>query len=234
MYLIEMSDYTLNPIGSGHGIKDFYFALAPGDVCAIEAQNPDDGHEFLRALATLTYPSKGTLRWNGRRIKLKSYRALLGYKKKIGYIAPDAALISNLTVRQNILIHRYYAENDLNIDLDDSLAAMCDTFGVCQKLDRRPADLNSMERQMAIVIREIGKKPDVLLLDRPEDFIGHAKFEMLVELFNRWIAQYKPVVFVSYDRRLIRRFATRKVLITNGSLTTVDIKKPMLDEQTEI
>ena len=235
MHLIEMSDYTLAPTGSGNGIRDFYFALAPGDVCAIEAQNPDDGHEFLRALATLSYPVTGALRWNGRRVRLKSYRALLGYKKRIGYIAPDAALISNLTVRQNILLHRYYVENDLGIDLDDRLAAMCDTFGISHKMDRRPADLNSMERQMAIVIREIGKKPDILLLDRPEDFIGHAKFEVLVELFSQWIAQGKPVVFESYDRRLVRRFATRKVLITNGSLTTVEIRKsPVAGEQTEI
>lgn len=230
MYLIELSDYTLAPTGTGDGIKGFYFALSPGDVCAIEAQNPDDGHQFLRALATLAYPVKGTFRYKSRRLNLKNYKETLGCKKKIGYIAPDAALISNLTVRQNILIHRYYYENDLSIDLDDKLSAMCDTFGVCQKLDRRPADLNSMERQMAVVIREISKGPDVLLLDRPEDFIGHAKFDMLVQLFNDWINQRKPVVFVSFDRRLIRRFATRKILINNGSLTTVDIKPSMGDQ----
>lgn len=230
MHLIEMSNYTLAPSGSGYGISGFYFALAPGDACAVEAQNPDDAHAFLRALATLAYPLKGTFRWNGRRLNLKSYKELLSYKKQVGYIAPDAALISNLTVRQNILIQRYYLENDLNIDLDDKLLVMCDTLGIRQKLDRRPADLNSMERQMAIVIREISKKPEILLLDRPEDFIGHAKFDTLVQLFKDWIDQRKPVVFVSYDRRLIRRFATRKILITNGSLTTVGIKQLVVDE----
>ena len=220
MHLIEMSDYTLAPTGSGNGIRDFYFALAPGDVCAIEAQNPDDGHEFLRALATLSYPVTGALRWNGRRVRLKSYRALLGYKKRIGYIAPDAALISNLTVRQNILLHRYYVENDLGIDLDDRLAAMCNTFGISHKMDRRPADLNSMERQMAIVIREIGKKPEILLLDRPEDFIGHAKFEVLVELFrgrqnqhlagvdNQWISDHRGNQEVPGGRRADRNLGS--------------------------
>jgi ABC-type lipoprotein export system ATPase subunit len=230
MHLIELCDYTLAPAGSGNGIEGFYFSLSPGDVCSIEAQNPDDAHQFLRALATLVYPLKGTFRFMGRRLNLKNYKELLHCKKKIGYIAPDAALISNLTVRQNILIHRYYYENDLSIDLDDKLNSMCDTFGVCRKLDRRPADLNSMERQMAVVIREISKGPELLLLDRPEDFIGHAKFDMLVQLFNDWISQRKPVVFVSFDRRLIRRFATRKILITNSTLTTVDIKRSLGDE----
>ena len=223
MQVIEMSEYTIAPQGSGHGIKGFYFALAEGDVCAVEAQNPDDANEFLRAVATLTRPVKGTYRYEGHRINLKSYKDMLNCKPKIGYVAPDAALISNLTVRQNILIQRYYFENDLNIDLDDKIQTICETLEICNKLDKRPAELNSMEIQMAIVIREISKKPQVLLLDRPEDFIGHAKFDILVEIFSDWIAKQKPVVFLSYDRRLIRRFANRKVLIANGTLTTVDV-----------
>ncbi len=222
-----MSDYTLAPQGSGHGIKGFYFALSPGDVCAVEAQTPDDAAIFLRAVATLIRPVKGTYRYDGKRIDLKSHKDLLECKPKIGYIAPDAALISNLTIRQNILIQRYYRENDLTIDLDEKLQTLCDTLGICSKLDMRPADLNLMESQMAIVIREISKKPQVLLLDRPEDFIGHAKFDILVEIFNDWIAKMKPVIFLSYDRRLIRRFANRKVMITNGVLTTVDVKQTM-------
>ncbi len=220
-----MSNYTLPPQGSGNGINGFYFALSPGDVCAIEAQNPDDATGFLRSVATLVRPVKGTYRYNGTRINLASYKDMLKCKEKIGYIAPDAALISNLTIRQNILIQRYYRENDLTIDLDENLQSLCDTFGICQKLDLRPAELNTMESKMAIVIREISKKPQVLLLDRPEDFIGHAKFDILVEIFNDWIAKNRPVVFLSYDRRLVRRFANRKVLITNGALTAVAVKQ---------
>lgn len=231
MQLIEMSDYTLAPIGSGHGIKGFYFALSAGDVCAIEAERPDDAHAFLRSLATLVYPLKGTYRFMGKKVNLKNYKELLVCKRKIGYIAHDAALISNLTVRQNILMHRYYFENDLTIDIDDNLHAMCDTFGVCRKLDNRPADLNSLERQIAIVIRELSKGPEVLLLDRPEDFIGHAQSEILGRMLDEWIDQRKPVVFVSFDRRLVRRFASRKIMIANGSLTSVDLRKPGSEKQ---
>ena len=220
---IEMSEYTLAPQGSGQGINAFHFALSSGDVCAVEAQSPDDASIFLRSLATLIRPVSGTYRYEGEPIDLTSRKEVLDCKPKIGYIAQDAALISNLTIRQNILIQRYYRENDLNIDLDGKLQTLCDTLGISSKLDMRPADLNLMESQMAVVIREISKKPQVLLLDRPEDFIGHAKFDILVEIFNDWIAKKKPVVFLSYDRRLIRRFANRKVIIAKGALTSVDV-----------
>lgn len=229
MYIIEMSDYTLPPAGSGDGIRNFNFALSHGEVCAVEAPNPDDGHQFLRAVATLAYPLNGTYRFMDNELNLKDYRELLACKKKIGYIASDAALISNLTVRQNMLIHRYYFDNDLTIGLDDQVSHMCDALGVCQKLDRRPADLNSMERQLAIVIREISKNPDVMLLERPEDFVGHSRFDMLVQLFKDWIDQSKPVVFVSSDRRLIRRFANRRILVVNGALASTDTTRSLGD-----
>ena len=224
MIVIEMSEFSLRPAGGGQGIREFDFALAQGDVCAVEAQNPDDAHGFLRALATLDYPVKGMYRFMGQVFNLKNYKELLCCKKRMAYIASDSALISNLTIKQNILIHRYYHENDLNIDLDDKLKSMCDTFGIRIKLDRRPADLNSMERQMAIVIREIAKDPDLLLIERPEDFIGHARSDVLIQIFNDWIKQRKPVAFISFDRRLIRRFATRRILIANGVLTEADVR----------
>jgi ABC-type lipoprotein export system ATPase subunit len=225
MYLIEMSDYTLPPAGSGDGIKGFHFALSPGEICAVEAPKPDDSHLFLRAVATLAYPHKGIYRFLGNELNLRNYKELLPCKKKIGYIASDAALISNLTVRQNMLLHRYYFENDVGIKLEDKLRDLCDALGICHKLDRRPAELNSLERQLAIVIREISKDPDVLLLSRPEDLVGQAQFDMLVRLFNDWVTQGKPVVFVSSDPRLIRRFATRRILIAGGTLATMDLKE---------
>ncbi len=224
MPIIELSNYTLAPAGSGQGINNFYFSLKKGDVCAIDTQNPDDARAFLRALASLVYPVRGIYRFKGKRKNLKAYRDMLPCKKKIGYIAPDASLISNLTLRQNILIYRYYSENDLSINVDDKIKTLCNTSRIADKLDHRPSELNKMEVQMAIVIREISKNPEILLLDRPEDFIGHANFDILVQLFKDWIDDAKPVVFLSYDRRLVRRFANRKILITNGDLTTVEVK----------
>lgn len=227
---IEMTDYTLKPHGSGQGIKSFHFTLSKGHVCAIETQNPDDSNNLLRAIATLTRPVRGTYHYEGKKMELKSNEQMLSCKSKIGYVAPDAALISNMTVRQNLLLRRYYFENDLTIDIDEQVKSLCDHLGIFNKLDKRPSELNKIETLMAIVIREIEKKPRVLLLEGPEDFIGHAKFDFLVKLFNDWISQRKPVVFISYDRRLIRRFANRKITIADGILTTVDLKRTGEDQ----
>lgn len=222
--LLELSDYALPAVGSGYGLSGCYFALGEGDVCAIDSDNPDDAHTFMRALASLIPPLKGTYMLKGHKRAIGKYGEMLCCKRLIGYVAPDTALISNLSIRQNLLLQRYYYENDLDIDLLDDVLAMCEKFGLVDKLDKRPATLNAMETQAAIIIRELTKKPEILLLNQPEDFIGHARFDLMVEIFNQLIADGLPIVFLSYDRRLVRRFANKKVLITNGSLTTVATK----------
>lgn len=225
MPLIELYDYVLAPLVSGYGINQFSFALSQGDVCAVEASHPDDAILFMRALATLVAPHKGVYRFDGKSKDFGNYRDLLDCKQRIGYIAPDAALISNLTLRQNLLLRRYYFENTLSDRLEGTQRTLCRSFNIYDKLDKRPTGLNTMDVQAAIVIRELTKNPKVMLLVRPEDFIGHPYFDLLGRLFNDWIDKQLPVVILSYDRRLVRRFANRKVTITNNVLTTADMKR---------
>lgn len=225
MPLIEMTDCDLAPIDSGQGIKGINFTLSPGDVYAVESQRPEDAHLFIRALATLMRPKKGTYYYNGQPIDFSKPQDTIDCKRKIGYIAPDAALISNLTIRQNLLLMQYYFSNDLTIDLSDKQKALCRAFGLDTKLNKRPAQLNGREIQAAVVIREVFKKPDLLLLIQPEEFIGHENFDQMTSLFNDWTAASKPLVFHSYDLKLIRRYAKRKVVISENNLTTVDMKR---------
>jgi ABC-type lipoprotein export system ATPase subunit len=222
--LLELSDYTLAPAGSGKGISDFHFTLNPGDVYLVDSSHPDDAGLFMRALATLVRPVKGLYTFMGRRHDLRRYEDMLCCKQKIGYVAPDAALISNLTIRQNLMLQRFYHEEQLNIDLAGNVLEMCVDFGIADKLDLRPAGLHPMEVQAAIIIREITKQPAFLLLNQPEDYVGHARYDLMVQMFNQLMGDRVPMVLLSHDQHLVEHYVNHKVLITDGSLASVSIK----------
>lgn len=219
MPIIELIDYRLPPLGSGSGISGIGFALNRGDVCTIDTDHPDDGRTFLRALATLVRPLQGTYVFEGIARDWRTYDTMRSCKQKIAYVSPAAALISNMNLRQNLLLQRYYHENRLDIDLAQETLELCAALGLKDKLDRRPAMLNAMEIQAAIIIREITKKPLAILIDQPEGFIGHAQIEQIVRIFNQLIADRMPIVFLSFDHRLMQRFANRTILIARGALT---------------
>jgi ABC-type lipoprotein export system ATPase subunit len=232
--IVSLSSYELGLPGSGSDLGCIDFSLSPGDVCAIEAPNPDDGLMLLKALATLVRPSKGGYTFLGRIHDLANYREALSCKQKIGYAARDATLISNLSVRQNLLLMRYYFEDNLNIVLHPEVVDLCRVFGIIDKLDLKPWDLSAMENRAALLIRELAKRPALFLFDQPEDFLGQAGYDALLGIFRQLINQRTPIAFLSYDQRLTGQFANRRITIADGALAEAAINTPITGDLSDI
>lgn len=223
MHLIELTDYCLKAIGAGNQLKDINFELSNGDICFIQTDLTDDAHNFLKALATLVRPVSGTYHFMGKTANFSDYRKLLPLKKKIGYIGQDAAMISNRTVRENLLLMRCFFEDSLSLSLDDKAARLCRIFDLQDKLDVRPGRLQVADLRHAIAVRELTKAFDVLLLDRPEDYFGYSRFDLFNEILEDIITSGQAAVFFSRDRHFIETFTNRKILITAGTLTKIPI-----------
>ena len=169
--IIDIVDLAMAPPGMPEHCGILRMAVTHGDVIAIITDPPVDGRHLLRVLATLEEPERGEYRFNGKIVDLKDYRKCLAIKRQIGYVAPDAGMISNRTLRENLLLTRFYSENDLTIDIDETVDSLCRGAGLFQMLNRRPSVLSDSELLKAITIREMGKAPAAMLIDRPENFI---------------------------------------------------------------
>ncbi len=221
MNLIELSNYNLLPTNTGNGLNNMYFALSPGDICSIEADSSDDAQLFLRAVATLARPETGTYLYKDEKLVLSNYRKLLPFKKKIGYITPSSALLSNRTLRENLLLIDNYYNNSLSRKLNEKTENLCDIFRITNKLEMRPTNLNQLEKLRAITIRELIKSPDFLIIERPEDYIWHTSFDEIDESLKNLLIGDKPVILFSYDSDFTTKFSNKKILITGGLLTTI-------------
>ncbi len=221
MYICELSEYSLKPFGNGNGIKKFYLALSKGDVCSVKSESSDDARALLRALATLAEPVTGRYVYNGKELNFSDYRELLPFKRKIGYIASDSGILSNRTIRENIFISSYYFEDSIPLEIYEKAMTLCTRFEIEDKLDFRSAELNIMDVRLAITIRELIKSPDILILERPEDFMEHNKFHVFIDILNSMIHEEMPVVFFSKDVKFLHKFTKKMILITDGNLTTV-------------
>jgi ABC-type ATPase involved in cell division len=223
MHLIELSDYQLDAIGAGSDFNNVYFELFRSDICQIQTDSTDDAHNFLKALATLVRPASGRYRFMGEAVIFSDYRKLLPFKKKIGYIGQDATMISNRTIRENLLLMRSYHENSLSVSLDEKVLRLCEKSNLQDKLDVRPGELRPVDLRMAIAIRELTKSFEVLLLDCPEDYFGHSTFDPFKEIFQDIKHSGKAVVFFSRDHDFAKTYASRKILIAEGTLAKVPL-----------
>jgi len=221
VYLINLVDYIIDSSEEDCGLDKLDFALSPGDAFAIIADSPDRAHMFLKTLAMLVKPVSGAFYFKDKKVDFSDYRNLLPCKKKIGYIASDSAMIGNITVRENLLYMRYYFENSLSLSLDEMTKKLCQNFGIYDKLDMRPGSLRNIDLRTAITIRELTKSPDLLLIERPEDFIGHTSLDLFTEVLRDMVLTKLPIVFISYDKAFIEEFSNKKIFFKGGTLDII-------------
>lgn len=217
--IIEISDLALAPPDASRRFSTNRLAVAHGDVIAIVSDAPIDGRYMLRILATLAQPARGVYRFHGKIVSPRDYRQCLAVKRQIGYVAADAAMISNRTLRENLLLGRFYYENDLSIDIDQTAAALCEDAGLTRKLNQRPSVLSDSELLKAITIREMVKSPAVMLVDRPENFLETVEDDGIVGHLKRMVASGTAVVFFSHSSKMTD-LSKRRLTLVEGEIRT--------------
>lgn len=213
MNIVTLENYTLQDATTGSRLQDFNFGLETGDTCAIDADYADDARLLAGALATLIYPVSGTYTFREKVLDFGHYQNLLDVKRQIGYFGPNAALVSNMTVRQNLMLTRAYFENRLDLDLHDDVKDLCTEFQLTEKLDLRPMTLSPIDIRAAIIIREISKPLQLFIMDSPEALIGQPGFRFLVTKLEQMTAAGLPLVLLCENNELRARLTKRTVRI---------------------
>ncbi|MDD2671562.1 MAG: hypothetical protein PHG91_03145 [Syntrophales bacterium] len=218
--IIRLEKYKLLPAGKGNGIAAADFSVYPGEAWSVASDQPADAHLFMRALATLCAPAGGDYFYGGVRLDFADYRRLLPFKKRIGYISPETVLISNRTIRDNLYLIRSYFENASPGDPFPEMERLCRVFHIEDKLELRPSGLDREDLRMALVVRELVKNPEVLLIERPRDFLGLKRFGLFSSVLKEKVGTGLPLVFLSSDEGFNREFSNREALIEKGKLRT--------------
>ena len=222
--LIEIAGYSLAPIGRGNGLRNFSCTISEGDVIYIEGDRFDDTHLFLRALAALEKPQAGVFYYRGAALDFSDYRKLLPYKRKIGFISADATLLSNRTIGENIMWQRYYLEGRKSLEMVDEVLYLCRIFGIEDKLDLRPSQVFRDEVRAAIIIRELVKGAEILLVEPARETLSRVHYDSAVQLTKEFLSKKVTAVFSFSDEAFVRAAATKKVRIIEGKLEVIALK----------
>jgi ABC-type ATPase involved in cell division len=223
--IVRLNEISLWGSAENIGLGAVNLTVREGEIWQIDSPNAAEARVLLRAVATLERPSAGSYHFKGEPLDFGDYRHLLPIKRRIAYIASDATLISNRTLRENLLLGRFYHENSLEIRLDERIRVLIDSFDLADKLEMRAAQLSQLDRRIAICIREIAKEPDLLLIYRPEDMIDHQRFEPFIRHLEEASIDTLAALVLSYDQTFIDRFTNRRLSLKQGCLT-VDEEQP--------
>lgn len=137
---------------------------------------------LLRLAAGLVSPEQGTIRLLGREPALLSRRELQQLRRGLGVGLQPDGLISNLTVRMNLVVPLLYSGDASPAAAGERADATLETCRLVRWADTRPADLPPEVRKEAVLARAIVRKPALLLLDNPVSTLDEERGKQLLSL----------------------------------------------------
>ena len=190
-------------------LESISFDLRTGEVAALLGANGVGKTTTLNCLA-------GLARIDGGRILMRGApfdRRDPGHRSRIGVVSHDTFLYSELTVRENLLLHaRIHRLPDARVD--EVMAELeLRRFG-----DTRIGHLSRGWRQRSGVARAILHRPELLLLDEPFSGLDLRATRLLRELLARLKNADRSILLTTHDLGATRELADRVIVLDRRSI----------------
>jgi iron complex transport system ATP-binding protein len=191
----------------------------PGEVVALIGPNGAGKSTLLRVLAGLLRPDAGSVTIDGTDVMALDRRAIA---RHVAVVPQVFETLFPFTVREIVALgrtSRLGPFGTLGSDDARAVARALDEIGATDLAERRIDRVSGGERQRAVLAMALAQEAGVLLLDEPTAHLDpthqRATLERVATLARvRGLA----VVAVLHDLNLAAAFATRVVLLADGSV----------------
>ena len=176
--------------------QDVSFKLASGQLLAILGASGSGKSTFLRCIAGLEVPSRGSVTLGGVKVVADGETFIPAEARGIGMVFQDYALFPSMTVRENIL----FGVSDRRKH-ERVLERWTELLRLDGLLERMPASLSGGQQQRVALARALAPEPKLLLLDEPfANLDGNLREEVGHELRGLFAGGEMTVILVTHDR----------------------------------
>src|SRR5882757_6201439 len=193
-------------------LKDFNLELQQGKCLCVLGRNGVGKTTLMRTIMGLTDRSSGNIEIDGRQIgEAPTYeRAKLG----IGYVPQGRGILSEFTVRENIMLGTFARRTD-----DNEIPEICLRLFPYLKanLDRRAGLLSGGQKQQLAIARALAVDPKVLLLDEPTEGIQPNIVQEIGETLLMLNEEFGITLLLTEQHiKVARRLGDAFLMVDNG------------------
>ncbi|MCX8124378.1 MAG: ATP-binding cassette domain-containing protein [Spirochaetes bacterium] len=215
--LIEVRNVTIED--GKQKLQNVSFTLCLGeDVVFFGAE--DSGVDFIcPLLAHALEDYSGQILYKGQNIKNMDFVEVHNFRKIFGYLQRGYALISNMTVYENIALPLRYHTDLSEKAIHELVDALIVYLHLSHCMNLRPVMLTQSEMLRTAFARAIALDPDMLLIEHPLEgqCLWNAQI-FLQALRNRAFAPNKTVIVATYQPLVYIDIATRFIMLHEGSI----------------
>lgn len=182
-------------------LNNFKLEVNAGEKIAIVGESGVGKSSLLNIIGLLDTHYKGRYRLFGsltdnlHEIKLAQWR-----NQKIGFVLQESALITSLTIEDNIKLPLLYADSEKKESILEDFESSINAIGIESILKKKPLDCSGGERSRAVFARGIIMKPQIILADEPTASLDMKNKERIVNLLFKMNKEFDTtIITVTHD-----------------------------------
>jgi phospholipid/cholesterol/gamma-HCH transport system ATP-binding protein len=161
-------------------IDDISMEFPKGKLIAITGPSGCGKSTLLKIAAGLVYPDAGKVTIRDTDIFSIPRTSLFRMRKDFAFIFQDAALLSNLTVHDNIALPLRYHSNLSENEIHDKVIYMLQKFDLEDEKHHFPAELSMGQRKLVGFARGLILEPTLVFMDEPATGIDAIAREKII------------------------------------------------------
>ena len=209
------------------------FELRAGEIHSICGENGAGKSTLIKVLSGIHAHGsyEGSLHLGDKALVLSSLKD--AEQVGITVIYQELALIEDMTVAENIFLGREPTHNGI-IDwhrIYKEAQQLLNQFHINIDPTTRLGDLGVGQQQLVEIVKALGKKSRILILDEPTSALTEKEVEVLLSIVKNLRTQGISCVYISHKLEEVFDISDRITILRDGqSITTLEAKQTNRDE----
>ncbi len=220
--IVELQDIHLSIQGKPI-LRGLNMVVQPQERMVILGQSGAGKSTLLRLILGLIYPQRGKVLFKGRNVLTSPPNQLNAIRRRIGMVHQYSALISSLTVRDNLALPLEELTRKSREEIDHIVAEKLALVGMEETEPLYPNELSGGMRKRVSIARALVMDPELLLFDEPsaglDPIISNVIDELIISLSEK--ARVTSII-VTHELDSAFHIATRMAMLYQGRIVEED------------
>jgi phospholipid/cholesterol/gamma-HCH transport system ATP-binding protein len=189
----------------GDVLRGLSFQVASHEMKVLVGESGSGKTLVMKLAAGLMRPSGGRIVLLGQDLDELSERAMLDFRRRIGFVFQEGALFDSLSVAENVA----YRLREENMDEEEIEARVHESLRFVEledAIEKMPADLSGGMRRRVSIARALIARPEVVFYDSPTAGLDPVTSQTIITLILR-LRDLQGVTALMATHRLQDAFA---------------------------
>ncbi len=217
-HVVELRDVTMR-FGDKRVLDDVSLAIDPQERLVIIGQSGAGKTTILRLILGILKPDEGSVFFDQHKVSQMNDHELEVIRTRMGMVYQDSALLSSLTVRENLALPLQELTNKTPAEIDKLIDEKLEMVELTGEDKLMPFELSGGMRKRVGLARALMMEPELILFDEPTQGLDPVIAALIDELIIDLTKRTKTTsIIVTHLMDSAFHVATRMAMLHRGKI----------------